>query len=485
MKIEVSCPQCGGRIDFDEKSFVIRCDFCGSTLHLVGKDQVCHFRLKPRHDHRKASAYLSALLQKKLGPDVSVLKIKLVYAPYWRIHGMVFRWIFGKKLVKVVSASPFGSYREDTKKLLTKLLDLSFPAFQGISLGMQSLGVRTSALPLFIFGNVSEEPDVAFIRVDTDFDYAVKYMNAFVNVGLESEDVEPELEDTQEVGEQYSIIYVPFWLAKIAARNTKQIIAMDAISGSSVKRFTGEEIKTLKKMLEGAGNSSDLPVLRFIPFRCPDCGWELPFYPYNSVHICSTCGRGWFEFGGKFRRVNYRIAEAPSKANKNNVIFLPFWRIKMTVAMPDGTVKSIPQLIGRGYQPYRKSLLDSGEDMLTNFMIPAFRIKNINAFNKIASRLTANPVKYRFEESADPGSRSFGGVNLTYSEAEEMARVVLLSLIPPFARKALQELKDADFKFSNHELIYLPFREEGLFLRDLYSGFSIQKGAVSFGKVNS
>ncbi len=478
MKVEVTCPQCGGKIDFDEESFVIKCDFCGSTLHLVGKDQICHFRLKPRWSQREATRNLFVIFRKKFGSEVKIRKIKLIYAPYWRIYGAVFRWVFGKKMVREPHLSPSAAYKEDTKKLLTKLLDLTFPAFQGVSFGLQSLGVRTSALPLYIFGNVPREPNTVFVKTNTELQYAIKYMNAFVNVGIETEDIEPELEETQEVGEQYSIVYVPFWLVELKKGSKKQVVVLEAISHSSVKRLNRDELVTLKKLLLGSGDSASLPALKFIPFKCPECGWGLPFHPHNSVHICQTCSRGWFEYGGRFHRVKYRVVMPPLNKNKSELVFLPFWKIRMVIKTPDGKVKSISDITGKGYQPYRKALLGSGENAPMHFMVPAFKIKNINAFNKIASRITANPSSYEFEERIEAKKYRFGGVNLTFSEAEEMSRVILLSLIPPFARKAVKELRDAQYEFSNHELLYLPFLEDRLFLRDIHTGFALQKGSV-------
>jgi len=478
MNIRIDCPQCGGKIDFDEKSFVIRCDFCGSTLHLAGKNHICHFRLKPKWTQRRATHYLSELLRKKFGENVKLLKLKLLYAPYWRIHGTVFRWIFGKKLVKAVQSSPFGSYKEDTKKLQTKLLDLSFPAFQGLSFGLQSLGVRTSALPLLIFGNVPNEPDTFFVKTNTSFQDAVKYMKAFANIGLEVIDIDPELDDTQEVGEQYSIVYVPFWLIQVLAGDKREVLVVEAISHSTVKKLKRAEIGNLKKLLLKPDDSTSLPALKFIPFKCPECGWELPFHPYNSVHICKTCARGWFEYGGKFHRVNYRLAEPPAKISSDKTVFMPFWRIKVTITTKTRIIKSMSDITGKGYQPYRKSLLSSGQDVPMNFIVPAFTIKNSKAFNKLAAMLTANPSSYQFSDEVNPKKQKFGGVSLTFSEAEEMCRVVLLSLIPPFARKAVDELKEAKFKFSNHELMYLPFQAERLFLRDVHTGFAIQKGSI-------
>ncbi len=478
MQIQVNCPQCGGKIDFDEKSFVIRCDFCGSTLHLVGKDQICHFRLKPKWNRKEAAFYFSRLLARKFGKSAELLNLKLIYAPYWRIHGMVFRWVFGKKLVRSSVSTPFGTYREDTKKLLTKLLDLSFPAFEGVSLGLQSLGVRTSALPLFIFGNIPAIPGTAFLSINTSFDYAIKYMRAFVNVGLETGEIQPELDDTQEIGEQYSIVYFPFWLLRVKTREKKEILVTEAISNSTIKRLDKKEITSLKELILKPGGNISLPTLRFIPFKCPECGWELPFHPYNSVHICETCSRGWFEYGGKFHRVPYKAVEVPRKVPEDQVIFLPFWKIKMSIRTSTGYVKSIYEITGRGYQPYRKKLLVDEQEEPMNFMIPAFKIRNSNAFNKIAASLTANPSKYHYIDNVNAKKLRFGGVNLSFSEAEEMSRVVLLSLIPPFARKSVEKLKGAVFEFSGHELLYLPFKEERLFLRDPQTGFAIQKGTV-------
>ena len=59
-----------------------------------------------------------------------------------------------------------------------------------------------------------------------------------------------------------------------------------------------------------------------------------------------------------------------------------------------------------------------------------------------------------------------------------MAEVILLGMIPKRARRALTILKGADLRVERHNLVWMRFREEGIFLRETGTDLAIQKNCV-------
>jgi len=219
-------------------------------------------------------------------------------------------------------------------------------------------------------------------------------------------------------------------------------------------------------------------VLQFIPFKCPVCGWDLPFFPHNSVHICQTCSRGWFEYGGKLLRVHYKVVKANENLESKKVYYLPFWKMKGVIETPDRIIDTMFGFTGKGYQPFRKTCTPPDKNEPLKLAIPAFQIKNIKIFNRIGAHLSINPVECQFYTNPDFQSFHFGGVVLTFAEAQEMGRVVLFSLIPPFRRKLVHSMKSAKITLTNPRLVYMAFYEDGHYLREGNTGYAIQKGAV-------
>ncbi len=479
MKIEVNCPQCGGKINFDEKSFVIKCDYCGSTLHLSGKDQVCAFRLKPKHSLREAALSLQIAISKDFGHETKVQKLKLVYAPYWRVTGMVFRWQCGKKDVSANELSLFGPIKGYTKELSSKLLDVTFPAYVGYSLGLENLGVRASVLPLLLFGKPILDDSTQIMGINKSFEEAQRYIKSVLAVGTEIDNFSADYDDIKLIGERYSIVYFPFWLAQIGKRGRKAVLAVDAITQSSVRHLKQQDILAIKQATDTESERPQPQTLRFIPFKCPVCGWELPYNPNNSLHVCDECKRGWVEYGGKFHRVRYKVARVTGTSSINkNLVFLPFWRLRGVIHTSDGLIESLSDLTGRGYQPYRLRSVSNGKIQPLQFMIPAFKIRSIPAFNKIASQLTTNYTPGDVSDQFPGRHFKIGGTILSFREAEEMANIVIFSLIPKFARKIVRRLKNSKMEFQTQELLYLPFAEEKFYLREINTGIAIQKASV-------
>src|SRR5512139_4319087 len=94
--IIIRCPQCGGTIDFLEEAQVIHCNFCGSNLLVAGREGVLRYVLPPRiSEAKKAQALALEYLQRSGKRSSRIGETYLFYAPFWRIQGIIYRWVFG------------------------------------------------------------------------------------------------------------------------------------------------------------------------------------------------------------------------------------------------------------------------------------------------------------------------------------------------------------------------------------------------------
>ena len=148
-QILINCPQCGGDIGFLEESREIRCEFCGTSLLVAGRDGILRYRL-PLHLQNPTEAQAAALeYLRDLGrPFAEPGETFLFYAPFWRLQGQVYRWVFGAKPLKVETEEGAPPPLERMKILLTRLMDHTLPGFGNLDLGLGSLGIRSQALQL-------------------------------------------------------------------------------------------------------------------------------------------------------------------------------------------------------------------------------------------------------------------------------------------------------------------------------------------------
>ena len=215
--------------------------------------------------------------------------------------------------------------------------------------------------------------------------------------------------------------------------------------------------------------------LRFIPFRCPVCGWDLPFHPYNVVHLCSTCGRAWREKGGSYREVAYRVIKGKGD-RKDETKYLPFWTFTVALVTPQEQITTLEEFYQ--YFPLPRLLKSEKQKKRLKFYIPAFRIKNIPAVNKFSTLFTHNQPASDYA-AKDTILHSYAGdVFLSLKEAKEMSENLLFSLIPKNRRNAKQFVSQARIHFSHEHLEWHPFFEKGIYFREENTGFALQKGAL-------
>ena len=386
---------------------------------------------------------------------------------------MVFHWTLGKKH----SLSKIGTRSwDDAKVLNTKHFDFTFPAYKEPDLGLHTLGVRTAAIPLQLFHHSRLSGAETVLSPEVSLQEAVSHSNSFLTFGFSDRSFKVELEDTQLVGEVYSLVYFPFWVLEVGTNQRSGLLIIDGVANVIRKSIWDQDFAAYFK-----GPSPDASIrtfgdLHLIPFTCPVCGWDLPFTPDSKTHICPTCTRAWVEQSGSYQEVDYHLTALPP-AFDQSVHYMPFWELKIQIHTSHGVLKTRADLrtlipafpIGKEKK--------KGSDPI-RFLIPAFRIRNLKSLCKLANLFCVNPPqgKPRIKERLD--KERFGAVSLVGKEAEEFARVVLISMVPKYNRRARNVLRDSELKAGRPRLVYYPFYRKGIYFREANSNHTVQFATV-------
>jgi len=474
MKITVDCPQCGGPITFDEELEVLRCPYCGCSNQLSGKSGLLRFMLPPRWNESQCLEGVANLFKTKESLGIRKPRLRLVYAPYWRSKGMVFHWMLGKR--HTVSKEMQTRSWEDVKELKTKAFDFSFPAHQKAQLGLQSLGVRTAALPLQLYHRARVSANETVLPIEVSLQEAIKHCSAFLTFGFTDRSLKVELEDTQFVGEIYSVVYFPFWLLEITVRGKNALLIVDGTANRVRRTIWEQDLSSFIKEEKSDVAGETFGSLNLIPCRCPICGWDLPFSPQSKTHVCPTCTRAWTEKQGSYKEIDYRLVSTLPDL-QHDVYYMPFWDLIARIHTSEGVLSNradlsrlIPSLqAGQGTM----NALDP-----IRFLIPAFKINSMPAFSRLATQFSLHPPEQANRPKEYLEKEKFAGVYLAGKEAAEMAHVVLIEMLPKYHRRARKSLQNVRIETRPPLLVYYPFYRKGLYLREVNSNLGIQHGAV-------
>jgi DNA-directed RNA polymerase subunit RPC12/RpoP/predicted Zn-ribbon and HTH transcriptional regulator len=464
--LSTRCPQCGADISFEEESTVIQCQYCGCALHVTGRSGVVRTYAAPRNDVRRMKQTIDGVMKGADARGALVSEKRLFFAPYWRIKGMVFRWIFGKNV-----------RGEAVKELKTKKLDHTFPAYHGMNLGLRSLGIRPGALKLFFFDRAKMSELGSIVHVAVPFHEAVHRGTSLSAVGLDETDMRVHLERTRLIGERYSMIYFPFWMIRLSLGKEARILILDAVANQVTRVLTQEQ---WDEMMTKAAKQPDRVVFEnvsFIPFKCPNCGWALPMNCFDIIHLCATCKQAWMERGGRFKAVRFEVA-APPPGREQALVYLPFWVLQADIHSNGQALKTVADL-------HEFSLLfptrvaQSADHRPIRFYVPAVAVRNTAALNKLAVAVTQSQPVFDQMPKEKLGEFRFMGVFLPPKAATGMADILLCSMTPASNGRRQHFIQHPDMTISKMHLLWWPFCEQRLFLRDAICHSGIQKGAVA------
>jgi hypothetical protein len=306
---------------------------------------------------------------------------------------------------------------------------------------------------------------------------AIEHSNSFLTLGFSDSNFKVELEDTQLIGEVYSVVYFPFWVLELGAKDKSGLLIIDGVANRIKRTIWGQDLNSFFADHTSSEAAADIGSLQLIPFTCPVCGWDLPFLPESKTHICPTCTRAWAEKNGNYIEADYQLVAAGGNPDLN-IRYMPFWDIEVQLYTPDEVLRTRADLrkLAPALHLGRQGV--DGSDSI-RFLIPAFKIKNIKSLSKLATLFCSSPPEQNFRAKEHLEKERFEGVFLAGEEAKEMARVVLISMVPRYHRRARKLLNDARLEAGLARLIYYPFYRKGLYLREANTNHSIQHGTVA------
>ncbi|MGD9183590.1 MAG: hypothetical protein PVG15_19050 [Desulfobacterales bacterium] len=329
----------------------------------------------------------------------------LVFFPYWRFKGMLFAY------------AGHG--------IRHKFVDVSHQAVAS-RLFPVSLGLRSQALKIKFITPETEglflEPTQTLAQVEQNFD-----------MRFDKTLPKPVLHHAH-IGETISLIYAPFYIENRI---------YDAVLNRPVAAGQTENFDIDQLPAENPNWRID-----FISTLCPHCGWDLEGERDSLVLLCKNCTSAWYPVGKKLKKIKFGRQPAP----ENNVLYLPFWRIRPEISGIN--LRNYADLIKVANIP--KVVQPGWENIGFRFWAPAFKVRP-KIFLQLSKNMTLaqlhnDLVKELPEHRHHP-------ITLPVTEAIESLKVNLASFIKP--KNTLAEILHAiDIAAKSFVLVYVPFQEK-------------------------
>ena len=329
----------------------------------------------------------------------------LVFFPYWRFKGTFFSCV--------------------ENGVNHRFMDISHQAVESHYFPI-SVGLRSQALKLNF---VTPETRGLFLKPTLSLK---KVMQIFEHRFTMSQP-KPVFQKAH-IGETISLIYSPFYIEdKI----------YDAVLNEPVTSELPDDLDTT--LLSGVR-----PDWRthFIPTLCPGCGWDLYGQRDSLVLNCKNCNSVWRPAGNGFKRLKF--ACIPEK--EENIIYMPFWRIKADIS--GITLHSYADLVK--IANLAKAVQKNWNDIKFRFWTLAFKLRPLNFINLARNITLSQPQEKLVDEL--PDARLYP-VTLPIEEALESLKINLASFMKP-QRNLFPKLKDITITPKSFLLVYIPFIEK-------------------------
>jgi DNA-directed RNA polymerase subunit RPC12/RpoP len=442
--ISTECTKCGGLLNLEEGTNAITCPYCSSSFLVTGYDKVLSYYIPKNLDERRTVALSLSRRHLNTLPDPYRIKeVHLFYFPFYRLRGKIFQFETNFD----TDSSDSLNYRQG--KVRTRHLERSFPATSLDGLNFYSLGVRTSVLKLNFFEKDKLEEMGKIYPVTMDTDKALE-------TGL-GKDYQEET-DHCVISRILSIVYSPLWEVNVKGIDKNFSIIIDAVGESIIEHSAPYQFLTdnLKE-----ADSGTPPKISFHALQCPNCGWDIAAKPELFVFLCDNCHRAWESGPEGFQEAAGAAARVNPVDELPQLIYYPFWILSIQ-------------------NSYRR-LKDKVPNIFKLF-IPAFKVRDLMVIFRLGTSFTNVQPELDLMPLSDddlPSSRMEGAV-MRWNDARELAELILLSSVssPP------KDTKTSPMKILSRELIWLPFYEKGLYIRDAILNQGIQKGKIRSPKLN-
>jgi len=433
--INTECSQCGGSLNLEEGTNAVFCPYCGSSFLITGYDKVLSYYI-PRNAEERRTA-VQALSQRyllTLTDHYRIAAVNLFYLPFYHLRGKIFQLVPDHQDDALV----LHSADANRTQVKTKYLDKSFLATDLEGLKLYSLGVRTSVLQLKLFkkGTLRDKGNVYPVTLDIE---------RALEIGLGKN--HKTSADSCVLSRMLSIVYAPVWEVNVKGINRTFSIIIDALGETIIEDQAPFHFLT-DHLTEG--KSSTFPTISFHALTCPNCGWDIP--PDSSLHVfvCTNCHWVWECGVDGFRETRGAIATAPGEDELPQLTYFPFWI----------------------FPAQRENLRrQKGKTAIAKLFIPAFKVRDLSVIYRLATSFTnVQPELDLMPLSNDLPAAQVEGAVMKWEDARKLADLLV--------RNGTKKAHLLPQGKPSRQLVWLPFYEKGIYLRDALLHSGIQKAKI-------
>jgi hypothetical protein len=244
------------------------------------------------------------------------------------------------------------------------------------------------------------------------------------------------------IGRVLSIIYFPFWIIETEGRGETFVTIIDAVAQTVIKPDVPPAIYAVLDR-QFADNPN---VIGFRPLTCPNCGWDFPVRPDDSIFFCNTCKKAWEICERELCEIKFEIAGISNGKSPDGIRYLPFWIIGCSAATE---------------KPFR-------------YYIPAFRYRRLKLLLDLALCLTRTQPEFPRSEA---GEQNLSGCYYDSRDAATLAKFAVAAL----KTEDIDSYKACgadDVSMSGATLIWLPFETKGTYLISPFAKISIPQNLL-------
>lgn len=400
-----NCPGCGSPLEILEGTISLRCTYCGLIMRLGSPGRILKYFYESKLDGYAAKLAAEKYIRDKgLSMKYSETALKLFHIPFYRFRGMSYA-LFSENVFKEPEE---GETELPVKKVVfqkkCRHFDLTIPAFENSSFGLDSLGVRPEVMPLTVFqkGNFPSESTLVDLTLSPDEAEQKAMAMFFFGVGLTA--LSKEYLSSEMIGEGLSVIYYPIWAYEVERDGLKSTLFIDGLA----KRVYNETPGEFEYDGRGIDNSRAVE-LNPVQHKCPNCGFDLPVSKWSLHYYCGNCERSYVLNDDRYIPVKYNSASF-----ENGTYYHPFWKFPFAAGEAD-TVGKFSKIL-TGEIPLIARSKANNQFCL---YIPAFRSANLNSMTILGERLCRVQPELQYDSRTRPPAVD---MVLPESEGLELAR---------------------------------------------------------------
>lgn len=370
-----NCPGCGSALETLEGTISLRCSFCGLIMRIGSPDRILKYFYEPRLDGFGVKFSIEKHLKtKRLSLSYTEIDRKLYYLPFYRFRGMSYV-LYCERSVEIDTEDLENSIPIVKRNLQRKCghFDLTVPAYDNESFGLDSLGIRPEVMPLtaLIKDNLPEESIKIDIRVSPEDAEQSAMAMFFANIGFAS--VNKEVLSSEMIGEGLAVIYYPVWAVGIEQNGFPTTMFIDGLNKRVYREIPGE----IKTDPTGADLSRSTE-LNPVQHKCPNCGFDLPISERSLFYYCENCFRSYMIAGDRYAKVEFFSAKY-----EEGEFYHPFWRFPFSAGEDIDTVSKFSRVLTGEIPLVAKSKANNKFYLY----VPGFKSMNLNSLTNVGTRV--------------------------------------------------------------------------------------------------